>query len=97
MLYAVFFNALYTIFNPFLLYKRIKQSLLRKGSSLYDRSKLFQYEVNEIFENFEFYTSAVTSYSFKTLSLAFFYMPIAPYGLILGIIEIILNYYAWKW
>lgn len=59
--------------------------------------KVYQYELNEAYEGEPFDMIYVNYTNFTTFSVAMFFCPILPIGLLLGVIEVGLNYIAWKW
>lgn len=59
--------------------------------------KKYQYELNSVYDGFEFEISEYFACIFKNISLTLFYLPIVPFGPILSLVELILSYLVWKW
>ena len=92
-----FSNALSTFFDPFYFFKLFKRYFLERKMKSEEEAPVFQYEVQEVFEKDDFGFELVNYTSFKTLSISLFFMPIIPFGLVFGILEIFFNYFVWKW
>lgn len=97
MIVNVFFDIILYIFDPFYLLKLYKRRLMRKQNENNGKGSFLQCEVNEAYEGIEFDISEAYYLNFATISFAFFYQAILPYGLLLGIIECSLKYIVIKY
>ena len=88
-------NSILFFFDPFYFYKLFQRFRVRKRIQKGDT--VFQYEVQEVYEQNNFDFDLMNFFSFTSLSICLFFMPIIPFGLVFGILEIFLSYLTYKW
>lgn len=100
MVVAMIINVVFDVFvylvEPRYMIKLWRRYKIRKAGSAI-RDQVFQVEANEAFEGIKFDVSEAYFLSFSTLCVAFFYQAIIPYGLLMGLVELVLKYFIVKY
>ena len=96
MIVGVYINPILIILDPGYFFLKLKRAYYKWRLS-HKNHGLYQYEINEVYENPVFDISEVHYISLKSLAIAVFYQSIIPWGLLLSIFGMALNYLAWKW
>ena len=97
MIINVFFDVIVYLVEPAYMIKLWNRLLIKKSQKKQTKRNFFQIEANEAFEGIKFDISEAYYLHFSTLCLAFFYQAIIPYGLIMGILEMICKYTVVKY
>lgn len=96
MIISVFFDVILYLIDPKYMMKLWKRRKIRKAGQVIAQ-QVFQVEANEAWEGIKFDISEAYFLSFTTLAVAFFYQAIIPYGLLLGLLELVLKYLVVKY
>lgn len=96
MIISVFFDVILYLIDPKYMIKLWKRRKIRKAGQVIAQ-QVFQVEANEAWEGIKFDISEAYFLSFTTLAVAFFYQAIIPYGLLLGLLELVLKYIIVKY
>lgn len=96
MIVGVYINPLLIILDPGYFFLKLKRWYykIRLGN---EHHEYYQFEVNEVYENPVFDISEVHYISLKSMAIAVFYQSVIPWGMLLSIGGMFLNYLAWKW
>lgn len=88
-------DTLVFLFDPLYLMKVYQRYVIKKRMSQ-SKNTVLQCEANEAWEGSTIDIAELYYISFKTISISFFYQLIIPYGLILGVVELFLKYWIFK-
>lgn len=92
----LFLNPLMILLDFDYLWIRLKRFLVQR-QNLSEKRKVFQFEMNEVFENTEFSPVDVCCLTIKTVATSFFYQSLIPYSSLMVLIQTLLNFYCWKY
>ena len=95
MIISIFVDGLYDLVDPLYIIQKIKRVIIR--SKLKRKKAVLQCEANKAYEGIEVDIPERYYQSMKVLSICFFFQPIIPYILLVGLVEQICTYYVQKY